>query len=82
MELNPEQLDALEQAEPLILKRDYSKYLRLKELQPQQNEFNQVEFRRVFESYYGLNAARPRSRAIFGLAPQKQFPSRNALKWQ
>jgi hypothetical protein len=58
MDLNPEQLDALDQAEPLILKRDYSKYLRLKELLPQQNESNQVEFRRVFKSYYGLNAAR------------------------
>jgi hypothetical protein len=58
MDLNPEQLDALDQAEPLILKRDYSKYLRLKELLPQQNESNQVEFRRVFKSYYGLNTAR------------------------
>jgi hypothetical protein len=64
MKLNPEPFDALDQAEPLILKRDYSKYLRHKELMPQQNESNQVEFPRVFKSNYGLNAARPRSRAI------------------
>ena len=57
MPLTPEQFNALNRSEPLIQARNYQRYLRLKELLPQQDEPSRAEFQRTFKSYYGLNLA-------------------------
>ena len=57
MDLQKEQIDALDRAEPLILERDYRRYLELKELLEDSSQIARTSFRKMFIPYYGMNTA-------------------------